>query len=259
MEVIMNRNILAVFLILAVLCGPVLGADTFTPVISTGDWWEVEVIQKNMFNNEEKWCSPFVLKYTVTKEDPNDYYIDISEVSEGIEIGQLVIQKDGFQMKTVYYYRRIQGELQQYKLDFDSNSKSPVISEVSFIPYSLPVFPLKKGNSEDLMESVPQKESFQSLKSFPDGDLKFKRNFSQQTVKSDVLVNLESDEAVELIEEVGEDKLTDGYYVTVKDSFLGEKVEQLWKKGYPWFLYSRNSNVKAKLLRHSVKSEGGDK
>lgn len=257
----MKKTMVLLLVFTAAFCTLSWGLEVFTPVLNSGDWWEIEVIQKNVFNNVKKWSSPFVLKYTVSKADTEKYTIDITEAKDGNQVGQLIILKAGFKLETVYYYRRVQGEVLRQRIDFDRKTKAPVISEVSFIPYSLPVFPLKKGssNSENLLESVPQKEKFLSMKTSSGDKFKFRRSFSQQTVNSTVLTTLESAEAIELIEEVGEAKLADGYYVTVKDSFLGEKIEQLWKKGYPWFLYSKNSNLKAKLIKHSSAANGGEK
>ncbi len=257
----MKKTLILLLFITTVLCTPSWGIDTFTPVLNSGDWWEIEVIQKNVFNNVKKWSTPFVLKYSVTNADSEKYIIDITEIKDATQVAQLVILKAGFKLQTIYYFRRVQGEMLRQQMNFDNKSKAPVISEVSFIPYSMPVFPLKKGNanSENLIEAVPQKEKYTSMKTSSGDSFKFRRNFSQQTVNSTVFTTLESEEANELIEEVGEAKLVDGYFVTVKDSFLGEKVEQLWKKGYPWFLYSKNSNLKAKLIKHSSAVNGGEK
>jgi hypothetical protein len=234
--------------------------EKFIPKLHAGDWWKLKIQRRDMMKN--KWQKPYYLEYKVVNLKDGVYSIEIKNLQKGKIVGYLNIRAKDFRPLNTEYLRKLGGKDFFDKEEY-AEGNSPVISDAGYFPHYFPVFPLvkKKILLDGMTEStaLPQTKKYKSK--VKTGMFSFSRDYVQKQIDSTVFTKLDVTEEnlPEVVKTVSKKDLRDGYYITLSDSLLKIKIEQLWKKGYPFFLYSKSNVMKAKLVEFGTSSKGGDK
>jgi hypothetical protein len=199
-----------------------------TPPWTVGQSWLVKVSYAN-YRAEGQWSSPILWRYTVVDEgggaSGNCIEIKVSPLDDpSSEVALIKLAKDDGRPLSVTTVKQVRGK--RVTLTRPYTDLQPLVTQISMVPFDLPVFPILDGQSDRYPVETPIA-----------GDLIRKREIILHTSVSPL--PKESGMAPDMTE----------FLKVSADYDNGEHIfTQYWEEGKPWPSFGENGSMRYWLV-----------